>query len=233
MHTRSLALLTLRRTSIFRQQFTTTAFAMPNRVTRSYSGSKADTGMSLEYEEAGREVVVDVDGKEPKAEDGGAKKDEVDDDMSALLESTLSMHQPRKYQTPGLADREFRFKCTGCGKCCTGEPGNVFITDGDISRMAKKLGMSEKRFMKHHTRLTYDPDTKMRRYSLRETPSMTRPGDMNCEFLDDLTFRCRLYEVRPLQCRTYPFWPEIVESKHAWEGTSTSCRATRMPFIFH
>ena len=29
--------------------------------------------------------------------------------------------------------------------------------------------------------------------------------------------RCRIYSVRPSQCRTWPFWPEVLRSRDDWE----------------
>jgi Fe-S-cluster containining protein len=46
-----------------------------------------------------------------------------------------------------------------------------------------------------------------------------------CVFLDAATNACSIYPVRPLQCSTYPWWPEImaasnwaVEQQHWCEG---------------
>lgn len=43
----------------------------------------------------------------------------------------------------------------------------------------------------------------------------------DCQFLDRTTEPgkafCSIYEARPLQCRTWPFWPEVVRSRAAWE----------------
>ena len=43
-----------------------------------------------------------------------------------------------------MADRDdqpwyrdgLRFMCTRCGNCCTGEPGNVWVNDGEIDAIA-------------------------------------------------------------------------------------------------
>ena len=32
---------------------------------------------------------------------------------------------------------------------------------------------------------------------------------------------CRLYEARPGQCRTWPFWAEVVESPDTWADAGT------------
>ena len=33
----------------------------------------------------------------------------------------------------------------------------------------------------------------------------------------------RVYPVRPLQCRTYPFWPEVLASRQAWQREARRC----------
>ena len=34
---------------------------------------------------------------------------------------------------------------------------------------------------------------------------------------------CTIYPVRPRQCRTFPFWPENLESPEAWEEATETC----------
>ena len=37
-----------------------------------------------------------------------------------------------------------------------------------------------------------------------------------CVFLEKETNHCQIYEARPTQCRTYPFWPSIMKAPDAW-----------------
>ncbi|HBP17453.1 MAG TPA: hypothetical protein DEA08_06640, partial [Planctomycetes bacterium] len=74
--------------------------------------------------------------------------------------------------------------------------------------------------------LELDLDTFGARY-LRMTPdgsySLTeRPDNLDCVFWVE-EVGCQVYEARPTQCRTYPFWPEVVESREAWEVEAESC----------
>ena len=34
---------------------------------------------------------------------------------------------------------------------------------------------------------------------------------------------CSVYEARPLQCRSFPFWSSNVEDKAAWESAAVDC----------
>jgi Fe-S-cluster containining protein len=35
--------------------------------------------------------------------------------------------------------------------------------------------------------------------------------------------KCGVYEARPLQCRTWPFWPGNLASREAWEEAAGTC----------
>ena len=114
-----------------------------------------------------------------------------------------------------------RFECTGCGQCCTGDPGYVWVTNGEIAVLAQSMAMAVTDFEAAFVR------TVGRRKSLVELPN----GD--CIFLDTQTRRCRLYQTRPAQCRTWPFWESNVRSARAWEEIRQVCpgsgRGTLVP----
>merc|ERR1712157_680092 len=40
----------------------------------------------------------------------------------------------------------------------------------------------------------------------------------SCIFLNEETNECDIYNVRPLQCRTYPFWPRVMSSCNDWNN---------------
>jgi len=106
------------------------------------------------------------------------------------------------------------FSCTRCGNCCGGAPGYVWVQPADIIAIAAHLGMPPARFETQHTRRVG------RRQSLLELPG----GD--CEFLvrdPDGTTRCRIHTVRPVQCRTWPFWKSNLHSARAWEAAARHC----------
>jgi Fe-S-cluster containining protein len=43
-----------------------------------------------------------------------------------------------------------------------------------------------------------------------------------CPFLNSKGL-CRIYPVRPTQCQTYPYWPELVNSRGAWLAEKKRC----------
>ena len=87
------------------------------------------------------------------------------------------------------------FTCTRCGDCCTGAPGYVWVTIDEMRQIAEFRGETVESFSERFVRLVDD------RFSLIEKPG----GD--CIFWDKQA-GCTVYDARPDQCRTWPFWPE-------------------------
>ena len=103
-----------------------------------------------------------------------------------------------------------QFKCTECGKCCTGAPGYVWVQESEMQSMADFLAISLKEFKCLYVRRVGQ------RYSLVESRTT-----YDCVFLKDT--KCKVYGARPTQCRTYPWWPQNLHSKEAWEETALRC----------
>lgn len=65
------------------------------------------------------------------------------------------------------------------------------------------------------------------RWSLAEDSG---PGGLDCVFLSrdqsGLT-SCEIHEIRPAQCRTWPFWPENLVSEAAYVAKGRACRGIR------
>ncbi len=107
------------------------------------------------------------------------------------------------------------FECTGCGQCCAGpEEGYVWITDEEIVTIAEHLGISEKQMRSDYVRKAGG------RRSLVE-----RPGNNDCIFLTqtDTGRQCRIYSLRPMQCRTWPFWPSNLRDCDDWTLAGMRC----------
>lgn len=112
----------------------------------------------------------------------------------------------KKFYKEGLS-----FKCQGCGRCCEGFPGYVWISDEDIKNISRYLKIEREEFLKKYTRAIGG------RTSLLEGP----PPLYSCIFLKER--RCTIYKVRPYQCISFPFWPINLLSKDHWNNLSATC----------
>lgn len=104
-----------------------------------------------------------------------------------------------------------RFECQGSGKCCVsrGEYGFVYMTLKDRKRMAKVLGQ---------------PLTKFTEKYCAKTDGVHHliDGDgPDCLFL--INGKCSVYEGRPDQCRSWPFWPEVMTAKRWKKDVEAFC----------
>ena len=106
--------------------------------------------------------------------------------------------------------RGLDFKCTECGKCCTGSPGHTWVSEDEIVALAAYLKLSSDEFGKKYLRKVGS------RYSLLENPV-----NYDCVFLKDN--KCRVYPARPTQCRTYPWWLQNLTSEEAWQKAASNC----------
>jgi Fe-S-cluster containining protein len=100
----------------------------------------------------------------------------------------------------------------------------VFLSAEDAAALAAVKGVAPHEFEKMFCRwvLWTDADGKpVQRLSLRE-----RTSSAGGRLSEDCVFwhgGCTVYEARPLQCRTYPFWSEVLASEKAWRETARSC----------
>lgn len=112
----------------------------------------------------------------------------------------------------GHVTKGLRFQCIGCGDCCR-RPGEVRFDDETFEGIAKHLRLSLEEFRQTY-HVHFDPNDK-------ETWIVENASDEACPFL--VEDRCSIHSVRPRQCRTYPFWPEILESRYAWRQEKKEC----------
>lgn len=106
-------------------------------------------------------------------------------------------------------DGGLRFECTGCGKCCTGSSGTIFVNDREAGEIAKNLGISKRKFLAGYA------------YPFEGGHSIRERENGDCVFLNGKM--CGIYEVRPTQCRTFPFWPEVLRSEKNWKQAAKEC----------
>lgn len=113
-----------------------------------------------------------------------------------------------------------RFECTQCGNCCTGSPGYVWVDEEEVRAIAAYLQR---------------PIGEIRLLETRPAPggiSLREHLNGDCTFLDPQSRQCRVYPVRPKQCRTWPFWHGNLETPADWQRTCGVCPgAGRGPLV--
>ncbi len=99
----------------------------------------------------------------------------------------------------GFSFRFFPLKCNICnGACCRGESGYIWVSISEMRDISNMLGVEFDEFTRRFIKkVKY-------RYSLSE--KILKKGDYGCVFFDENNLCCLIYEVRPKQCREFPFW---------------------------
>ena len=103
------------------------------------------------------------------------------------------------------------FECQRCGNCCSGCPGYVWVSDEEIISISRYLEISEIDFRKLYT-INIDG---------RGT-CLTERENNDCVFFNR-NHGCLIYEKRPRQCRTWPFWESNVATPETWGNTAKTC----------
>jgi Fe-S-cluster containining protein len=85
------------------------------------------------------------------------------------------------------------------------------VTVEEIKAMAQHLHMDESEFAMRYLR------QRDQRYALVEM----KARNYDCVFLKD--GKCRIYECRPRQCQTFPWWKENLSSPEQWQRTAQMC----------
>lgn len=88
--------------------------------------------------------------------------------------------------------------CATCeGRCCTGESGYIYVSKTEIFKIAELLNLSVNDFgVKYLFKNGY-------KYSIKE---VQHKNSYECVFYDKKSNGCKIYEARPSQCITFPFW---------------------------
>lgn len=104
-----------------------------------------------------------------------------------------------------------RFQCqSGCTRCCE-VSGYVYLSEDDVHRITGYLNMSQASFEAQYL---------YRTKKLRRLRKPQKKG-LECPFLAN--GGCSIHPVKPVQCRLFPFWPELVADRQAWQRTAEWC----------
>ncbi|WP_041961773.1 YkgJ family cysteine cluster protein [Sulfurospirillum cavolei] len=94
--------------------------------------------------------------------------------------------------------------CETCqGNCCIGESGYIWVSTEEIEAIAAKLSLSKALFINNYlNKIRY-------RFTIKE---VVHESGYACIFFDSHRKQCGIYEVRPKQCRTFPFWEHFKDN---------------------
>ena len=105
-----------------------------------------------------------------------------------------------------------QFSCSGCGNCCTGAEGYVWVNQEEIAQLAAVLNQSIDEF----------EDMYIRKIGVRKSLKEL-PISFDCVFFDSQTRKCQVYDARPRQCRSWPFWDSNIRTREQWDRTCEVC----------
>ncbi|MGL1894038.1 MAG: YkgJ family cysteine cluster protein [Spirochaetaceae bacterium] len=105
-----------------------------------------------------------------------------------------------------------KFTCERCSGCCRHEPGYVFLSEIDLTKMYQGLNISRKKFIKTYCSIV--DLLGIKRLTLIEK------SNNDCIFWDK---GCTIYNDRPLQCRSFPFWAHNLINEETWATVVNSC----------
>lgn len=106
-----------------------------------------------------------------------------------------------------------QFSCQRCSKCCRFDPGYVFLTKSDLSALIQATGTTRDLFLEKFCRwIPVNGDCYL---------SLKEKQNYDCIFWEQRG--CSVYEHRPIQCKSYPFWESFLISEDQWESLKASC----------
>lgn len=104
------------------------------------------------------------------------------------------------------------FECIGCGRCCCGpEQGYIWANADELKFIADYLKIDINNLKSEYTK-----KIGFRRSLIEQ--KITN----DCIFLKDRK-SCSIYQVRPNQCRTWPFWNSNLQNPQCWNQAAIRC----------
>jgi uncharacterized protein len=108
--------------------------------------------------------------------------------------------------------RGLRFACTKCNRCCE-RAGDVLFQASEAAAVAERLlGPGASASVLEGTLWSAEYDGSWR---------IEVPEGGGCALLGPSG--CSVHDIKPVQCATYPFWPEILANRHLWRYEARAC----------
>ncbi len=112
----------------------------------------------------------------------------------------------------------FDFSCKRCSSCCRHTPGTVYLTQEDVEKLLANLKMDLNTFINKCCSVLI--------YEGKDLVVLKEKKNHDCIFWSN---GCIVYESRPLQCRSYPFWPEVVNDPEVRKEETKRCPGIDTP----
>jgi Fe-S-cluster containining protein len=106
-----------------------------------------------------------------------------------------------------------QFECTRCSECCRHTPGYVFLSEKDVETLARVTGSERQEFLRTWCRQVA--------FGVARRVSLKEKQNLDCIFWEN--GGCSVYDARPLQCRSFPFWSACVSSSEEWGHHARQC----------
>ncbi|MCL2229570.1 MAG: YkgJ family cysteine cluster protein [Treponema sp.] len=116
--------------------------------------------------------------------------------------------EKKRFYASGL-----NFTCKRCSSCCRYDAGFVFLSEIDLEKIVSLLKTNRESFIKAYCRWVTD-------WKGEEVLSLREKSNKDCILWDG---GCTIYNARPFQCVSFPFWESIVSSAHSWEMAASGC----------
>lgn len=105
------------------------------------------------------------------------------------------------------------FSCQRCSFCCGHSPGFVYLSKNDLLSLCRHCGMDIRNFIEKYCRWVD--------YYYGETVlALLEKKNYDCIFWEN---GCSVYEARPVQCSTYPFWAWMLKDRATWNECANEC----------
>jgi uncharacterized protein len=113
---------------------------------------------------------------------------------------------------------EAEIDCRTCANCC--RVAETDVTERDIARLARYLGMSQHEFVAQYTTTS----------AFEQKEPILRRRESGCIFLDEN--ECTIYEARPDTCRDFP---HLIRGAGSFESRMWQMvdRATYCPIVYN
>jgi len=106
-----------------------------------------------------------------------------------------------------------RFSCKRCSSCCRYDSGFVFLSQKDINKLSSALKIDATGVISAFCRWVTDKNG-------GKVLSLKEKSNNDCILWD---YGCTVYQARPLQCVTFPFWETIIASEQCWQIAAGGC----------